>query len=220
MADAVSVLERETNVSRDQDGMKRTYVVSAAMRGLMRAHPDSPRLPELRETLLSGVITDQAHQGLICWSSQLSADGQETREPSTAHTALALVALLRAEKTIGEDVQAQEYIEQGLRWLSLSRDLTNQYETIRRFVARRARVASPVRHFTPAWVARALLLASPEDIPGADSLLNDAVRLIWQRYINDHWEWDGHELPKQPIWMTYQGVCVLRDYALRTSVPL
>jgi hypothetical protein len=219
MADAVAALERETIASRDQEGMKRTYIVSAAMRGLMRARPNSPRLPELREALLAGAIKDQVHKSLSCWSSQLSTDDQETLEPSSAHTALALVALLRAEKAIGEDVQAQEFINQGLKWLSLTRNLTNQHETIRRSVAKRSQVASPVRHFTSAWVARALLLASPEDIPEADSLLNEAVRLVWQRYFNDRWEWDG-EIPKQPIWMTYQGVCVLRDYALRTSVPL
>jgi len=220
MTEAVTVLEQEATRSRDPEGMKRTYVVSAAMRGLMRASPESRRLPELRETLLSGAIHDQAHLGLICWSSQLSADGQGAAAPSSVHTALALVALLRAEKAMGADAQAQEYINQGLKWLSLSRNLANQDETIRRSVNRRSWVASPIRHFTPAWVARALLLASPEDIPEADTLLNEAVRLTWQRYINDRWEWEGPDLPKQPIWMTYQGVCVLRDYALRTSVPL
>jgi hypothetical protein len=220
VAEAVRALETLSTDYQDPTGMQRTYVVSGVMRGLIRAHPKSRRLGELHRALIGGAIKDPNHKGLICWSSQLAADEGPAIEPSAVHTALALVALLRAERALGPDGQAQEYIDQALRWLSLSRSLDNQWEQIRRFVPNKSQWDQlVVRHFTAAWVARALLLASPDDIPGADSLLNEAVRRVWQRYFRDHWEWDN-ESPREPAWMAYQGACVLRDYALRTSVPL
>jgi Trypsin-like peptidase domain len=218
ISDAIDALEAMLSHDEDPVGMERTYVVSAAIRGLLRVRPLSQRLKDLRALLLAGATRDPAQGDLVCWSSRLSAEGRQQYAPSPVHTAQAVIALIRTAKMLGEAGQSHEFTEQALRWLSTDRRLDNQDEQIRRFVADNSPWDTlTVRHFTAAWVARALLLASPGDTPQADALLNDAVRRVWQSYRNGIWEWTDHELP---IWMSYQGASVLRDYALRTAVPL
>jgi Trypsin-like peptidase domain len=218
LAQASAALEDGLSADLDPVAMDRTYVVSAIARGLVRAHPQSVRIAELRAALLAGVITDPAHGDLQCWSNRLSPADNQALAPSTAHTAQAIVALLRAEHVLGEDAQSQATVSQAVRWLASNRRLEHQTEQIRRFVEDNEPWDTlTVRHFTAAWVARALLLAAPTDVPEADTLLIDAVRRVWQDYRDGYWEWDDNE---RPIWMTYQGACVLRHFGIRTSGPL
>jgi hypothetical protein len=57
-------LERMTAPGVDPQGMSRTYVVSAVLRGLLRAAPDSPVLRRLRGELAAGAVRDGAHDDL------------------------------------------------------------------------------------------------------------------------------------------------------------
>jgi hypothetical protein len=66
-------------------------------------------------------------------------------------------------------------------------------------------------------VARALLPLPPADPGGIDNLLDVAVRRVWQAQRDGLWEWDNGD---RPLWMSYQGACVVRDYAMRTSMTL
>jgi hypothetical protein len=119
---------------------------------------------------------------------------------------------------IGDDQQTRTALAGATRWLVSRRDLGDQTEQIRRFVADdHPWDTLTLRHFTAAWVARALLLAPLAEFSGADALLTDAIRGIWGNYRDGYWEWEGRE---RPLWMSYQSACVLRDFALRTSTPL
>jgi Trypsin-like peptidase domain len=217
-AEASAAFEQALAPDSDPVARERTYVVSAAMRGLVLARPRSPRLPELRAVLLAGAIRDPGLGNLLCWPSRLKSDGSQPLTPSVAHTAMAVVALARAGHVLGQDTSARSALEQAVRWLVLHRSLDSQTEQIRRFVSDNHPWESlTVGHFTPAWVARALLAAPVTGEPGAAAKLSAAVGLVWDAQRNGIWESQEHD---RPVWMTYQGASVLRAYALRSPVPL
>lgn len=203
---------------RDPVAFQRTYVVSAVLRGLLRYRPASGRLAEFRSALLSGAIQDPRHDNLLCWSRRLGTEESDTAPPSVAHTAQAVVALGRAGQVLGADSRTREVIEQSVRWLRAQRNLSNQTEQIRRYVGDNLPWDTlTVRHFTAAWVARALLLVAADTPTGPDDPLDEAMRQVQLAYRVGFWEWDDGE---RPLWMTYQAASVLRDYALRSSVIL
>lgn len=218
LAEAGRTVEEEMSPDRDPEATKRTYVVGAVIRGLIRSLPRSPQLTQLREVLLSGAIEDPENGSLRCWSSRLAVGSGDAPRPSTAHTAQAVVALLRAEQVLGQDHRTRLAVDQAVQWLRARRDLVDQTEQIRRFVRdNQPWETLTVRHFTAAWVARALLLMPPADPGGTDKLLDEAVRLVWQAHHDGLWEWEDGE---RPLWMSYQGACVVRDYAMHTSMVL
>jgi hypothetical protein len=215
---AGTALEVVLSSDADPVAMDRTYIVSAIMRGLVRAFPPGPQLARLREKLLAGAIRDPAHDNMLCWSSRLQAEEHEAAPPSAVHTAQAIVALVRADTVLG-DHKSRITVGQALQWLIAHQGLANQTEQIRRFV----RDNSPwetltVRHFTAVWVARALLLPPAADHRGAGLLLEQAIRRVWQAHRNGLWEWEDDG--GRPLWMTYQGASLIHDYSLRTSMPL
>jgi hypothetical protein len=218
LAEAGRTLEAEMSPGLDPATLKWTYLAGALIRGLIRSLPQSPQLPRLHAALLSGRIEDPAHDNLRCWSDRLTTEAGEMPRPSAAHTAQAVVALLRAEQVLGEDRHVRVAVDEAVQWLRAYRDLRNQTEQIRRFVAEdQPWETLTVSHFTAAWVARALLPLPPADPGGIDNLLDVAVRRVWQAQRDGLWEWDNGD---RPLWMSYQGACVVRDYAMRTSMTL
>lgn len=213
LTEAGTVFEQGLSFDADPVALERTYIVSAVMRGLARTRPWSQRLVELRAALLAGAIRDPSRDNLTCWSSQLKIAGNKQSAPSVPHTAMAVHALARTGQVLGQDTSTRSAQEQAVQWLISRNSLGNHTEQIRRFVSD----AQPwelvtIGHFTAAWVARALLAASPEDMPEANVLLSEAVRRVWESHRNGIWESEDHGAP---VWMAYQGARVLRDYALR-----
>ncbi|MET9973251.1 hypothetical protein ABZZ80_47290, partial [Streptomyces sp. NPDC006356] len=51
----------------DRAGLESTHVVTTVLRGLLRAAPGSELLPELREALADGAISDPRREHLRCW---------------------------------------------------------------------------------------------------------------------------------------------------------
>ena len=114
---------------------------------------------------------------------------------------------------LGHDTSTRSAQAQAVQWLVARNSLGNHTEQIRRFVSdTHPWELVTIGHFTAAWVARALLAASPEDLPEASALLGEAVRRVWDSQQNGIWESEDHG---GPVWMTYQGARVLRDFALR-----
>lgn len=215
LAEAVTAFEDSLSVEKDPVGMTSTYVVSAAMRGLVRAKPTSPKLPELRATLLAGAIQDAGHDNLLCWSGQFYPERGQALRPSVAHTAQAVVALARAATVLGEDGPSRSALRQATQWLVSHPTLENDVEHIRRQVSDEHWELLAIRHFTSAWQARAILASGPSNLPEASSVLRGAVQRVWQAQVEGIWEWEDLG---RPIWMTYQGICLLRDLALRDCV--
>jgi len=216
LAAAADAFEVSLSPEADFEGMQHTYVVTAAMRGLMRIRPGSRRLVELRKALLSGAVQDPEHENLICWSGRFEVKRSQSLVPSAAHTGMAVVALVRAGQVLGDE-QGQAAIGQAVGWLAAHRELANVTEQIRRIVTEYHWDSLTVKHFTAAWVARALLAASPSGQPEADVALTAAVRKVWRAQRDGAWEWDDRD---RPLWMMYQGAAVMREYALRVCPPL
>jgi hypothetical protein len=132
---------------------------------------------------------------------------------------MAIVALSRASLVLGTDERTTSALEQATAWLCQHPDLANRSEQIRRFVAENDdhRDMLNVDHFTAAWVARALLLIQPISMPEGEALLLNAVRQVWLSQRGGIWDWEENA---RPVWMTYQGICVLRDYSMLRGAEL
>ncbi|NUP42771.1 MAG: hypothetical protein HOY76_38555 [Streptomyces sp.] len=205
------------------------------LRGLLRAAPRSALLPVLRDTLVEGARGDDRRGGLRCWSYRL---GAPNGRPSPLHTAQAVVALERAARVLGENAAARAAREDGERWLlacpEASHDTCGDLENLREEI-RRPRTGDPsrhevlnVRHFTAAWVARALLSPGTQEVARADGLdapwrerLEGAVAAVWARQTGGIWTWDQSDTTglRQPMWMTYQGLSALRAHAVWMCQP-
>jgi hypothetical protein len=125
--------------------------------------------------------------------------------PSVAHTARAVRALANVQ-AIRPSSQVQEALEQAGAWLIEQRDLHNAYEVIERPVNGGFEPVD-VRHFTAAWVVKALVSAG---VPAAHPSVSNAAAQIWKSYGGDTaalWAWDNGDLP---IWMTFDAIEALR----------
>jgi hypothetical protein len=195
----------------DPVGWERTSVVATTLSFLARMAPPTPFSGRLRERLLSGMIRDPEH-GLRCWGERLLAGTSEERViPSVPHTARAIIALRHTDHT---DHGTDRAIDEAVRWLITRHDLANQTEHMRRDLPEFRRESLVVKHFTAAWVARALRAVEEDRYEGSGELLGEAVERVYHAQRDGIWEWDNKE---QPIWMTYQGIVTLRLRALRTS---
>ncbi|MEU9118285.1 hypothetical protein AB0C96_00185 [Streptomyces sp. NPDC048506] len=227
----------ETLLDPDHDvsGLANTYVVTNVLRGLLRAAPGSRSLGGLREVLVNGATADPARGHHRCWGAAL-ATGRGNPAPSAAHTARAVVALDRAARVLGEDARQRAVREEGLRWLLAgatapggfgASDLDNCQEEVRRPVREDPlhQELLSVRHFSAAWVVRALmtdgarqLAAESVGLPAWEGQLAAAVARVWGMQQGGVWRWDDGPMG-HPVWMAYQGLSVLRRYALLVHRP-
>jgi hypothetical protein len=125
--------------------------------------------------------------------------------PSVAHTARAVRALAGVQAIRPAD-PVQEALEQAVAWLIEQPHLHNAYEVIERPVGGRPEPVH-VRHFTAAWVVKALVSAG---VPAGHPAVGKAVARIWDSYGGDTaalWAWDNGDLP---IWMTFDAIEALR----------
>lgn len=235
LREGLDVLEGMLVPGVDVEGMSRTYVVTAVIRGLLRAAPGSPSLGRLRDELVAGVVRDAEHDDLLCWGYSLDTSSGPARQGpvSVAHTAHAVLALARLEKVLGVDDRARHAMEQGVAWLVRVGTFTHQTEHLRRLHPAHGADHLLVRHFTAALVAKALLGVEP--MPAADppadpadpalalvaqrrAHLAAAVSRVWELQQEGVWEWDD-DRQRRPVWMTYQGLSVLAAHAVHSCGP-
>ncbi|MGW3955690.1 hypothetical protein ACWEKM_33330 [Streptomyces sp. NPDC004752] len=228
-AEVTGCTARFTRAS-DPAGRDSTHVVTTVLRGLLRAAPRSPILPELCEALVDGALDDERRDHLRCWAYRLRPP---YGPPSALHTAQAVVALDRAARVLGETAGARAARQDGVRWLlgcpdgrhDACPDVTNLREEVRR-----PRTDDParhevlnVRHFTASWLVRALTTPGAREVALADGLeerrrerLDGAFAAVWAGQTDGVWSWDrgdGSEL-RRPMWMTYQGLSAMRTHAV------
>jgi hypothetical protein len=135
--------------------------------------------------------------------------------PSVAHTARA-VRVLASVRAIRPSDQVQEALEQAIAWLIEQRDLRSAYEATERPVSGGLEGVH-IRHFTAAWVVKALVSA---DVPATDPAVAYALAQVWGSYGGDTaalWAWENGDLP---IWMTFDAVEALRLASLARPAGL
>jgi hypothetical protein len=128
--------------------------------------------------------------------------------PSVAHTARA-VRVLASVQAVRPSSPVQEALEQATAWLLEQRDLHNAYEATERGLE-----MVHIRHFTAAWVVKALVSAG---VPSTHPAVSNALAQVWRSYGGDAaalWAWDNGDLP---IWMTFDAIEALKLASL--AVP-
>ncbi|KDN22839.1 helix-turn-helix domain-containing protein [Amycolatopsis rifamycinica] len=198
--------------SLDDYSRTRPFLLAAALRTSVRLAPDAPLTRRLTDDLLAARLD---FGGVPLWGEK-----KEPRlvapEPSTAHTARAVVAL-RALLRAGDDrADVREAVEVGTKWLV---DRTHPDDGIMEDLALpqpggREPVRVNIKHFTSAWVVQAL--AEAPQVPAAR--LSRALSSLWERYEAGVglWAWGSGDLP---IWMTLDAVTALRSAALVFAAP-
>lgn len=209
----VRVLEDMLDVQDDPVGMDRTTVMAAAISTLAEVAPTSPMLPRLARRLLDGARREEhSPTPQMYWG-----ESSHSSTKSAAHTARAVIALHRAHAAgvLAEGALFENAARSGVTWLcNKDLNLHTTDEQLRRPIGDGTVDALVIGHFTAAWVARALMLPG---MPTCEETLLKAVREILRNREGGTWRWHDDT---RPIWMTYQGATVLRDYALRNSTCL
>jgi hypothetical protein len=157
------------------------------------------------QTLVDSLLAARRPYGeLLLWPEK-AEPFRSAPAPSVAHTARA-VRVLASVQAIRPASQVDETLEQAVTWLLEQRDLHNAYEVIERELTGRPEVVH-VRHFTAAWVVKALVMAG---VPTSHPAVSNAVAQIWDSHDGTSetlWSWDNGD---QPVWMTYDAIEALR----------
>jgi hypothetical protein len=186
----------------------RPYILSNVLETSVRLQPGS----EFAASLIDGLLAIRQRDGqYLVWPEKTEPD-LASPQPSTAHTARAVWSLIEAQRA-QPTARVQEAVDQAARWLTERADLSNLVEIVERRVDGGIE-RMYVRHFTAAWVIRALTAAG---LPASHPSVSAAVAKVWASY-DAHaalWRWRNGELP---IWLTYDAVHSLRLAALSTPI--
>lgn len=207
----VGQLERMMTPEVDSVGWQHVSVITSAISALAEVAPTSAKLAELTSHLVDGATEQNGPNGpkSLAWGLTVKMNPGES--PSVPHTARAVVALHKAAQVAERDRREEldETIDAGIEWLSHNQSLDVTDEQLRRPTSTGATDTIIIGHFTSAWVARALMCRSTRDrLPQ----LRRAVGAVLELQENGVWKW--RQQRKEPTWMTYQGVLVLRDYSM------
>ena len=185
----------------------RPYVLTTILEASQRLAPDS----ELTASLVDDLLAARRPYGdLLLWPEKVEPM-LIAPDPSIAHTARAVraLALVQAARP---SAQVREALDQAAAWL-VGRDLGNVSEIIDRPMEAGTE-ALYTRHFTAAWVVKALVSVG---LPASHPAVSKAVAWIWGGYSDTAslWSWNNGDLP---IWMTYDALDALRLASLASTV--
>lgn len=205
-------LERLEASLDDEFARNRPYLLATALQTVTRLRPDAPLADRLIDDLLANRQDDH---GTPVWPEKREP-GLALVEPSTVHTARAVVALRDVLRNRDRS-DLTDAVEQATRWLI---DRPEPDHGVAEDLARPDRGDLPefrrsIRHFTAAWVVQALSLAT-QPVPAGR--LRTPLELLWGRYdpAVGLWRWGNGDLP---IWMTLDAITALRTAALTLAAP-
>jgi len=179
----------------------RPFILTTMLEASLMLKPGT----KLVEMLIDSLLAARRPYGDVLLWPEKSEPLLIAPAPSVAHTARA-VRVLASVQQVRPSRLVDEAQEQAVAWLVEQRDLHNAYEVIERPVPDGLEPVH-IRHFTAAWVVKALVSAG---VPAAHPSVSNAVAQIWHSYGGDTaalWAWDNGDLP---IWMTYDAVDALR----------
>lgn len=179
----------------------RPFIVTMILETLLLLNPEARLVMTLVDSLLAA---RRPYGEFLLWPEKAEPMLTEPA-PSVSHTARSVRALARVQ-AIRPARQLQEALEQAVAWLIDQRYLNNAYELIERKFQDNLEVIH-TRHFTAAWVVKALVSVG---VPAAHPSVSRALARVWASYSGDTtalWAWDNGELP---IWMTFDAIEALR----------
>jgi hypothetical protein len=157
------------------------------------------------EALVDSLLAARRPYGDVLLWPEKAEPLRTTPAPSVANTARA-VRVLADVLAIRPSGQIQEALEQAVAWLLEQSGLPHAYEATERPVKDKLETVY-IRHFTAAWVVKALVSAG---VPTEHPAVSNAVTQIWNSYDGETtalWAWDNGDLP---IWMTFDAIEALR----------
>jgi hypothetical protein len=179
----------------------RPFILTAMLETCLLIKPETT----LVATLVDSLLTARRPYGEALLWPEKAEPLLIDPSPSVAHTARA-VRVLASVQAIRPSGLVQEALGQAAAWLIEQRDLHNAYEVTERPVSGGLELVH-IRHFTAAWVVKALVSAG---VPAAHPSVSNAVAQIWNSYGGGTaalWAWDNGDLP---IWMTFDAIEALR----------
>ncbi len=208
LMERVEHLEEILDPEFDQAAWQHTTVLTSACNTLSNVHPESYRIRQLVETLAEAIVIGP--DGEASWTQSVDPARAKLLSPSIVHTSRVICTLDQAPDDVVADLMP--LAKQAVRWLERQQSYRDYSEIIdREGVDGTGADYLNMRHFTAAWVARALAVGSmwtdvnPASLRAAEDTVLRAVGP------DGLWRWDSGE---QPIWMTFQGLRALREVSL------
>jgi hypothetical protein len=179
----------------------RPFILTTMLEASLRLRGTGELTPLLVESLLEA---RRPYGTRLLWPEKSEALLIEPA-PSLAHTARAVRALTMLRQ-VNSDGQLRDAVDQGVTWLLEQRQFLNSSDVVDRLIGGRV-TFDYTRHFTAAWVVKALVSAG---IPATHPTVSNAVSQVWDSYAGDTaalWKWRNGDLP---IWMTFDAIDALR----------
>jgi len=193
----------------------RPFILTSALETSVQLGSD----PELSRWLVEELLAARRQYGNLRLWPEKAEQSLVDPVPSIAHTARAVRALMQAAGRADLDAEAlsaeaRAAADQAAAWLVEQQDLGYVSEIIDRQVEGQFEPVY-VRHFTAAWVVKALVSVG---LPASHPSVSTAVARIWSDYSHDAalWKWTNGDLP---VWMTLDAIDALRLAALATIRP-
>jgi hypothetical protein len=194
-----------------------TYVSSMALvlPALSTIAPDSDLLEVLVRALDEAAVRDG--RGRILYWTRLSRPAGHDAEPSPAHTARVLLAMQHCRAATERRLGAPpEELEASVQWLLAQPRWDNLYEEVRRPISTRDAEVLTVRHYTSAWVVRALL---EYGVNSTHKRIQSTIRDVYMGHELGLWDWvapDGQRI-RRPGWATLDALRALQSFTLRAG---
>jgi hypothetical protein len=189
----------------------RPYILSTLLETSVALQPDAMMTSSLIKYLLAA---RRQYPPYSLWPEKAEPH-LANPGPSTVHTARAIRALAMVHAVRPDVPGVLDAIEQAKAWLDEHANLTAVSEIIVRPLDETIE-SLPFRHFTAAWVVKALVAAG---LPGSSPLVSAAVAEIWESYHGPSglWKWQNGDTP---IWMTFDAIEALQSAALAAIIPI
>jgi hypothetical protein len=207
--------ERLLEPGRDPALWTYTWSMALALPALSTIAPDSGLLEVLARALDDAAVRDS--RGRILYWTRFSRHAGRDADPSPAHTARVLLAMQHCRKATDRRLGTPpDELEAALHWLLGQPRWDNLYEEIRRPTGAGRGEILTNRHFTSAWVVRALL---EYGIDPMHRRIRSTVADLYRSHDEGLWDWvapDGTPV-RRPGWATLDALRALRAYVLRGS---
>jgi hypothetical protein len=182
----------------------RPFIMATMLETLLRVDSNST----MTETVVQDLLASRQRDGEYLLWPEKSEPSLTAPSPSVVHTARALRSLSLLQEALPSSTYA-EAISQAVDWLLTYDDFQPASEILDRSINHRTEPLY-IRHFTAAWVLKALVATG---VPTSHQSVQLALGQVWDNLnLESHlWRWPNGDLP---IWMTFDAIEALHVTAL------